>query len=145
MARIKLLLPEAFSFTCKIPVRISDINYGGHAGNDTIFSLVHEARVQFLRSLGWGELDFDGHGLIMTDAAVEYKAELFYGELVRASVTAGEFSRTGFELFYKLETLGPEGRTLKTIAVAKTGMVCFDYTAGKITALSEEARKKLEA
>jgi acyl-CoA thioester hydrolase len=145
MARIKLQLPEFFSFTCKIPVRISDINYGGHAGNDTIFSLVHEARVQFLRSLGWGELDFDGFGLIMADAAVEYKAELFYGELVQVSVKAGEFSRTGFELFYKLETLDPAGRILKTIALAKTGMACFDYRAGRITAFSEEARKKLEA
>jgi acyl-CoA thioesterase FadM len=48
MARIKIELPQSFSFTCRIPVRITDINYGGHAGNDTVLSIIHEA------SRAWG-------------------------------------------------------------------------------------------
>ncbi|MGN6400032.1 MAG: hypothetical protein ACTHMD_06240 [Flavisolibacter sp.] len=48
MARIKINLPENFFFNAAIPIRITDLNYGGHVGNDTILSLLHEARVQFL-------------------------------------------------------------------------------------------------
>ena len=53
MARIKLTLPERFLFSASIPVRITDLNYGAHVGNDTILSLMHEARVQFLRLFGY--------------------------------------------------------------------------------------------
>ncbi len=99
MARIRLQLPEIFSFTCTLPVRITDINYGGHAGNDTILSLIHEARMQFLQSLGYTEMRFAGAGMIMADVSIEFKSELFYGDLVIASVTPGELSRIGFELY----------------------------------------------
>ena len=116
MTRIKtdpiaIGLPETFSFSCQIPVRITDINYGGHAGNDTILSIIHEARMQFLKSIGYTELHFAGVGMIMSDVSIEFKNELFYGDIVIASVIAGEISRIGFELFYKLETLRPVNQT----------------------------------
>ena len=60
MARIKIDLPDNFSFTTSIPIRITDVNYGGHVGNDTILSLIHEARMQFLKQLGYSELEFAG-------------------------------------------------------------------------------------
>ena len=56
MPKTKLLLPERFPFTVEIPVRITDLNYGGHVGNDSMLSLIHEIRVQFLRHHGYGEL-----------------------------------------------------------------------------------------
>ena len=137
MARIRIELPGQFHFFSKIPIRITDLNYGGHVGNDTVLSLIHEARVQFLRSHGYEELKLEGVSLIMSDAAIEFKAELFYGDMITAFVTATNFSRAGFDLFYKLlkeETI---------VAVAKTGMICYDYTRKKIVALPEEARVKL--
>ena len=59
MARIKVELPEQFAFSTTIPVRITDLNYGKHVGNDTILSMIHEARVQYLRQLGYGELELE--------------------------------------------------------------------------------------
>jgi acyl-CoA thioester hydrolase len=143
MARIKIELPEKFSFSCIIPVRITDINYGGHAGNDSILSIIHEARMQFLQHFGWTEMNLAGAGMIMTDVAIEFKNELFYGERIMASVTAGEFSNIGFELFYKLEKEVDGIR--KNVALAKTGMICYDYAKKKIVAVPEEARQKLSA
>lgn len=141
MARIKIQLPEHFRFSCNIPVRITDINYGGHAGNDTILSIIHEARMQFLQSHGYTEMQFAGAGMIMADAAVEFKNELFYGDTVIASVTAGEVSKIGFELFYKLEKETNGKKIL--VAIARTGMICYNYSAKKIVAVPEEARMKL--
>jgi acyl-CoA thioester hydrolase len=145
MARIKIELPEAFSFSCQIPVRITDINYGGHAGNDTVLSIIHEARMQFLQSMGYTEMEFAGVGMIMADVAIEFKSELFYGDTVIASVIVGEISRIGFDLLYKLETLRPSNSDRKIlVAAAKTGMICYDYEKKKIVSVPADAIQKLK-
>lgn len=142
MPRIKLTLPKQFPFTTTIPVRITDLNYGAHVGNDTILSLIHEARVQFLAAHGYEELNVAGAGLIMSDAAIEFKQELFYGTFLKTHVAAGDFTRAGFDLYYKLTT---ERDGLETvIALAKTGMVCFDYAQKKIVLVPAEAVTKLQ-
>ena len=103
MPKTKLVMPERFHFTVEIPVRITDLNYGGHVGNDSILSLIHEIRVQFLVHHGYQEFNLAGVGIILSDVAIEFKSELFYGDIILASVAAAEFSRVGFELYYKLE------------------------------------------
>jgi YbgC/YbaW family acyl-CoA thioester hydrolase len=141
MPRLKIKLPTLFSFSTKIPLRITDLNYGGHVGNDTILILIHEARMQFLKNAGYSELDFAGVGMIMSDVMIEFKNELFYGDVLIASVTAGEFSKVGFDLFYKLEKA--QNDTTILVATAKTGMVCYDYQKKKVVSVPEEAKTKL--
>lgn len=141
MPKTKLLLPGHFPFTVQIPVRITDLNYGGHVGNDAILSLIHEIRVQFLRSRGYDEMDLAGVGLIMTDVAIEFKNELFYGDILWASVAAADFSRIGFELYYKLEKKVEE--KMQSVAFARTGMICYDYAARKIVSVPKEVCTKL--
>jgi len=140
MARVKIDLPEQFSFQTTIPIRITDINYGGHAGNDSILSIIHEARVQFLKKFGCDEKNFFGTGLIMSDVAIEFKKELFYGDIVQVSVAVSDMERIRFDIVYKLEA--EHNEKMVTVATARTGMVCFDYTAKKITSIPDEAKKK---
>ncbi len=141
MNRIKLTLPESFSFYMELPIRITDLNYGGHVGNDRFLSLIHEARFKFLAFYGYTELDFEGCGLIMADVAIEYKAELKYGHTVRIWVQSADFDKLGFDLFYKLEIILASGN--KIAAKAKTGMICFDYQLQKKTSIPEAAIVKL--
>ena len=141
MPRTKLLLPDNFNLTTNLPVRITDLNYGGHVGNDAILSLIHEIRVQFLRHHGYDELNLAGVGLIMADVTIEFKQELFYGEILRASVAAAEFSRIGFDLYYKLEK--QTGEKWVSVTHARTGMVCYDYSLKKIAAVPKEVCSKL--
>jgi acyl-CoA thioester hydrolase len=140
MPRVKIQLPEKFLFETIIPVRITDLNYGNHVGNDTILSILHEARVQYLGQFGLEELNFAGLGLIMSDVAIEFKNELFYGDSIIASVIATEFSKVAFELYYKLEKQNGGRRII--VATAKTGMVCFDYSAKKIAPIPENVKTK---
>ena len=142
MPRIKIELPDHFPFSTLIPIRITDLNYGGHVGNDTILSLLHEARMQYLHQYGYTELSFAGAGLIMSDVGIEFKNELFYGDTVKASVAIAEMSKVSFELYYKLEKEA-DGKTL-LIATAKTGMVCYNYEKKKVTAIPDEVREKLK-
>jgi acyl-CoA thioester hydrolase len=140
MARIKIHLPEKFIFSTTIPIRITDLNYGGHVGNDTVLTLLHEARMQFLQHFNYTELDFEGTSLIMSDVAIEFKSELFYGDIIKAYVTANDFGRIGFDICYKLVNEKDE----KVAAIAKTGMVCFDYSSRKVVAVPEAAEKELK-
>src|SRR5688500_201630 len=140
MARTRLQLPASFSFSTLLPVRITDVNYGGHVGNDTILTLLHEARVQYIQSLGFTELNFGGPGLIMADVGIEFRNEVFYGTILKAYVTINEFSGAGFDIYYKLVTAQEE----QVVAVAKTGMVCYDYNLKKVVAVPEAARKKIQ-
>lgn len=143
MARIKIDLPETFPFSIAIPVRIQDVNYGNHVGNDAILSIMHEARIQFLSSIGYKELDHEaGSGFIMADVAVAYKGEGFHGDIFEVAIAAGEFNAFGFELFYRITT-NRNAQTI-TIAEAKTGMICFDYKLRKIAKLPAHLKASLE-
>ena len=138
MARIKIDLPQKFSFETELPVRITDINYGGHLGNDALLGLIHEARLRFLKSMGYSEHDVEGAGIIMSDAAIVYQAECFYGDALRFRVTAGEFSRAGCDIFYQVTN----AKTGGPVAGAKTGIVFYDYQAKKVLPVPEGFRKR---
>jgi acyl-CoA thioester hydrolase len=143
MARIKIDLPGHFPFSTLIPLRITDLNYGGHVGNDNILSIIHEARVRFLAHYGYQEMAIGGLGLIMSEALIEFKRELFYGDALHAFVAPGEFTRVGFELYYRLET--EESGKVAIVAIAKTGMVCYDYARKKMASLPGQVKTKLLA
>jgi len=142
MARIKIDLPDKFFFTTTIPIRITDINFGGHVGNDTILSIIHESRAKFLTHHGYHELDLAGVGTIMSDVAIEYKNQTYYGDEIIASVAVGEVTKVAFDLFYRLEKKSTDGKLIP-VALAKTWMVCYDYEQKKVTAIPEEAIKKI--
>jgi acyl-CoA thioesterase FadM len=137
MTRIRIELPKNFEFFTKIPIRITDLNYGGHVGNDVVLSLIHEARVQFLTHHSYTELNLEAVSLIMSDAAIEFKAELFYGDSVTAFVKAANFSRIGFDLYYKLL------REETIVVIAKTGMICYNYDSRKVVSVPETVIEKL--
>jgi acyl-CoA thioester hydrolase len=142
MARIKIDMPQDFSFSTSFDVRITDLNYGAHVGNDKVLSFLHEARVRFLQSLGYSELNIEGVGLIMADAALIFKNEMYYGDELLISIHPIEFSRVGFDLVYKIEKK-PE-QALILVAIAKTAMVCYDYSMKKVVGLPERAMAKLK-
>jgi acyl-CoA thioesterase FadM len=135
MSRIKIELPGNFPFTTTLPIRITDLNYGGHVGNDTVLSIIHEARVRFLVSKGFSELNAGAAGLIMNDVAIQFKGELFYGDVVNISVVIRDFTKVSFDVYYLLETI--KGEIHKTVAIAKTGMLFYDYTKKKIASVPE--------
>ena len=107
------------------------------------FSIVHEARAQFFTYCGYTELDFAGAGTIMSDVAIEYKNQTYYGDTILASVAVGEITKVAFDLFYKLEKRSAEGRLIP-VALAKTWMVCYNYDQKKVIAIPEEAIKKIK-
>jgi len=139
MARIHVTIPAYTQFEATIPVRITDLNYGGHLGNDALLSILHEARMQLLRHFGFSELEFGGLGLIMADVAIAYKGEGFYGDTLTIKLAFADFNKYGFDITYQV--LNQDG---KEVARAKTGMLCFDYKSRKLVSLPGEVKEKIE-
>jgi YbgC/YbaW family acyl-CoA thioester hydrolase len=125
MPRVEIELPAHFPFSTELEVRVSDLNYGNHVGNDQVLGLIHEARRRYLRSLGADEIGADGLGFVIADAAVVYRAQAFYGDRLRIDVAAGEFQSRSCAFFYKVSRGGV------VVAEARTGVVCFDFKAQK--------------
>jgi acyl-CoA thioester hydrolase len=140
MARIKLDMPEIYVFSTIINIRITDINYGNHLGNDALLSIIHEARVRFLSSLGYNEANVEGVGIIMGDVAIVYKSEAHYGDQLRIEINAGEFSRKSCDFFYRVSNKS-DGRL---IALCKTGIVFFDYMMKKPVAIPKGFLEKFQ-
>ena len=128
MARVKLDLPDEFSFTTKLDVRVTEINYGNHVGNDRMVSLLHEARLRFLRQHSFGEFNIAGIGLMVTDLVVTFKAESFVGDVLTFDVGVTDFNKYGCDFIYRVYNGEPD----KLVAEAKTGIVFFDYDERKI-------------
>ena len=139
MPRVEIDLPQKFfDLTIEIPIRITDINYGDHVGNDSIVAIIHEARMQFLRHHGFTELDIEGIGLIMSDLVVEFKNESFYKDVITVKMGLGEISKVSFELIYNLVTNRNDKHV--TISNAKTSMVCYDYNTKKVVSIPQKLR-----
>lgn len=138
MAKIQIEFPAEFKFSTDIPVRITDLNYGGHVGNDTILSIIHEARAQFFQHYGYNENDFGGVRTIMGNVMINYRKELFYGDVVQAFVSAINISRASFDVVYLLKKSDSV-----VVAEAQTGMVCFDYVRKKVVSIPEAVKNVL--
>ncbi len=141
MARVEIELPERFLFTTDIPIRIGDVNYGGHLGNDAVLSIAQEARVRFLRARGLAdELDVGGGaGLVTVDAAVVYRAEGRYGMVLRVDLAAADVRSRGFDLLYRMS----DAATGEEIARAKTGLACLDYATRRLVRTPDALRRVL--
>ncbi|HYG18463.1 MAG TPA: thioesterase family protein [Ohtaekwangia sp.] len=141
MARIHIDLPGHYVFTTEIPVRVADLNYGNHVGNDAILLLMQEARVLYYRHLGLkDELSFEGSiGQIISDAAVQYKSEAFLGDVLTIGIGINDVNKYGFDMYYVIHNKA----TGKEVARGKTGIVCFDYEKRKIATIPGKLKSLL--
>ena len=135
MSRVKIAIPERDpDFRVRIPVRISDLNYGKHLANDRLVAVLHEARVQhFVKHGCKDDLDFFGIGLIQADLAVAFRSEAFFNEMLEVSLFIEDHTPKSFAVYYQINEAG-SGRL---VATARTGMVAFDYGSRSVAAFPE--------
>lgn len=117
---------DGFKFTFPYSVRVSDINYGGHVANSAVLNVFQDARIAFLASLGpFSELDLGGCGIIMPEAHVYFRQEMFLRDSLQVGVRSVRMKRSSFVLEYRIERAG------ELTAEGETPIVCFDYQKRK--------------
>jgi acyl-CoA thioesterase FadM len=134
MNRVKIELPDKFIYKTEISIRISDINYGGHLGNDSVLSILQESRIRFLKQFGYSETNIEGASIIMTDAAIQYKSQGYYGDVLIIELTVESIIRSGCDFIYKVTNTFPG----KEVVRAKTGIAFFDYKKNKLISVPDK-------
>lgn len=143
MRERKYLASTPYLFSTEITIQVSDINYGGHVGNERYLLFAQETRMRFLHSIGCSEMRFGPFGLVLVEAGVEYLAELFHGEKIVVSLAIDNVLRSSFDCYYKVET--ERNGVVITSALIKTSMLCFDYAERKVRSIPEEIKPSLQA
>lgn len=142
MARVKIQFPDKSPlFSTRIPLRITDMNYGNHLGNDRLLAIAQEARVQWLQANGFSELNIGNCGLIMADAMVCYKNEGHYGDVLDIDIFSNDITALSFDLLFRIRTERANQKLL--IAEIKTGMVGFNYAEKRVATLPTAFKNQL--
>jgi acyl-CoA thioesterase FadM len=141
MARLILTFPEdQYYYTTLLTVRVTDINAGNHLGNDSMISMISEARARFLFEYGITETERDGTGIIVTDLATTYRAEAHARDQLLFEVGVMDFNKYGGDIIFRITR--PQDETL--VAMAKQGFVFFNYKTSQVVAMPEEFRTKFD-
>ena len=132
MARLTLSFPEdQYYYSTQLTVRVTDINGANHLGNDSMISMISEARARFLFEYGVPETVTGGPGIIVTDVATTYKAEAHARDQLLFEVGVMDFNKYGGDITFRV-TRPADG---SLVAMAKSGFVFFDYQASKVVAM----------
>ena len=139
LIRLREQLSYEFHYTTRLEPR--DINYGGHLGNDALVSLAGSARADALHTIGLREQDLgDGHtGIIMSDLAVNFRAEAFMFDEIVIDTHIGEFGRARFRIFHRVK----KGDIV--VALVETGLKTFNYIAREVAPVPDTLLKALAA
>jgi len=141
MPRIKIDLPDKFDFSTDLRLRFRDINAGNHLAHDSVLSLAEEARFLFLEHLGYAHLTIDGCGYVAADAAIVYKSQAYFGQVIRIEVAVRDFAGKSCDFIYRLSNK----ETGQEVARAKTGIVFFDYETQKSVRVPDRFRSRFES
>ena len=131
---------ERYNFHFEYRIGVADINYGGHVANSAVLNFFQDARIAYLANLGsYSELDLGGCGIIMPEARVFFRQEMFLSEQLVIGVKVKSLKRSSLMMVYRIERDG------ELTAEGETPLVCFDYQTRKPCRMPAEFRKHLVA
>ena len=138
MARLQLEFPDQYYFSTLLTVRVTDINGANHLGNDSMISMISEARARFLYEFGIRETGQNGTGIIVTDLATTYRAEAHARDQLLFEVGVMDFNAYGGDIIFRITRPADQ----KLIAMAKSGFVFFDYQQHKVVSIPKDFCEK---
>jgi acyl-CoA thioester hydrolase len=128
-------------FVHRLEARFRDCDPLGHVNNAVYLTYLEQARFNHWRSL-WGfgtpQLPPGMPGVILARVECDYKRPATYGETLEIRLRVGDIGRSSFR--YEYEIVDGEGRT---VLLAKTVQVMYDYSAGKPVPIPDEIRALL--
>jgi acyl-CoA thioesterase FadM len=134
MARVRIDLPNKFTYSTRLQVPVGDLAGGHHLGNHVLISYFNEVLFQFLRDTKLSELFHEKTFAINTDLALIYTSESSHWDMLKFDMAVCPSGQSGFDLYFRVtnETTGREA------AIAKMGMLFFDYELQKTCKVPEE-------
>jgi acyl-CoA thioester hydrolase len=113
---------DLFRFSTTLEVRWRDVDALNHVNNAVYFTYLEQARLRYLRELGFAPTNPTDVGIIIAEAGCQFKSPLRLGEQVTIRIRASELRRSSFVFEYRIE-----GEDERLAATARTVQVCYDY------------------
>jgi acyl-CoA thioesterase FadM len=127
-----------YPFSRSYTVRVTDVNYGGHLGNDSLVGLLQQARIDYLAALGASEIDLgDGAGIILTELIVSFRGEAFLSDTLTIGTVAVDVRGASFRLCHAVR------RGDELIALAEIRLAAFDYAKRSTVRLPKALAEKM--
>ena len=131
---------DGFQFRFSYRVGVADINYGGHVANSAVLNFFQDARISYLAGLGpYSEIDLGDCGIIMPEAHVFFRKEMFLGDQLSVAVKSRNLKRSSWVMEYQIE------RDAEVTAEGETTLICFNYQTRKPCRIPIEFRAALTA
>jgi len=123
-----------------LEVKIGDIGYGNHMGNDKALLFFHDARIKMFNSIGFEELNIGNNtGIVVSEAHVYYYKEVFLYDVLEATLEVDEITPTSFFLNYEFTRQSDSKIVLK----GSTKIIAFDYATKKVAKIPDEFLSKI--
>lgn len=131
---------EGFRHVVPIAVRFRDIDAMGHVNNAVFFTYMETARVDYMRNVVFRTRgrDLAEAGLILAQISCQFKAPIFYEQLVEVGTRVTEMRNSSFWLEHRVEADG------QLAALAEAVVVHYDYQAAKSARIPDEIRARVE-
>ena len=105
-----------------------------------MLNFFQDARIAYLAALGpYSEIDLGGCGIIMPEAHVYFRKEMFLGDQLSIGVKSRNLKRSSWVMEYRIE------RNAELTAEGETPLICFNYQTRKPCRIPAEFREVLAA
>ena len=131
---------DFFRFSTTVEVRWRDLDAMGHVNNAVYFTYLEQARIHYLREVGFVPGAPSGMGFILAEASCQFKSPLQLGERATIRARVSQLRNSSFVFEYRAEA--EDGRL---IATARTVQVCYDYQAQRPIPVPGEWREAVIA
>lgn len=99
----------------------------------------HDARLAYLEALGFSEGDIGSAGIIMRDAYVLFRREVWRQDVLLVDVGIEDVKNSSFTMTYTVRRES-DGEVVFT---GRTGLVAFDYNSRRPVRIPEMFREKI--
>jgi len=140
VARIKIFYPEKTIYEHNVRVRIGDLSSSGHLAFDSLVGILNDASAEFFLANGIVRGNRNGQGVIYTELAVNDLNEAYYGDMLQIEIAVSDVGSKGFDLFFRVNSAEKE----KVVAVAKIGVLFFDYQKGRAVKMPAQFRARIQ-
>jgi len=122
----------------RLAVRFRDCDAMGHVNHAVYFTYLEQCRLTFWREVTGSASPHTR--VIIARAECDYRAPAHFGDELEVRVRVGAIGRSSFTLEYEIA----QAASGRPVAVGKTVMVAYDYTAARPMPLPDDTRALLQ-
>ena len=112
----------------------------GHLAFDSLVGILNDASAEFFLANGIVRGNRNGQGVIYPELAVNFLNEAFYGDTLQIEMAVSNVVGKGFDLLFRVNST-EKG---KVVAVAKIGVLFFDYQKHRAVSLPAQFRARIQ-